>query len=190
MPIPGIMASGVIEQITGAYESIASTTLTSNQTTVTFNNIPGTYQHLQVRYLVRDSQSEATPNLAWAMRLNNNTTAANYITHTLDGSGSVAFAEARSGINRIRLDYLPANAITSGIFGVGIIDIHDYASTTKNTTVRAFIGVDSNGGGGLSLRSGLFAQTAAVTRLDFVSGISGTSFLTGSTFALYGIKGV
>lgn len=171
----------------GAFESIASTVLGSNTTTVTFNSIPGTYQHLQLRILVRDSQSEGTPNLSYGLRLNNNSTTTNYITHTLDGSGLSAFGEVRTGLGQMRLDYLPANGITSGIFGVGIIDIHDYASTTKNTTVRAFIGVDNNGGGGLSLRSGGFFQTSAITRIDFIT-VGGTSFLTGSTFALYGIK--
>ena len=73
--------------------------------------------------------------------------------------------------------------------GVSIVDIHDYASSTKNTTVRSLVGWDSNNdvdGGYIRLTSGLFNNTASVTSISLVD--LGGNFTTTSTFALYGIK--
>jgi hypothetical protein len=83
------------------------------------------------------------------------------------------------------------NNATSGIFGVSIIDIHDYASTTRNKTFRFLTGNDRNGAGILALFSGLWMSTSAITSLTFVpNNIGGAqTFISGTTFSLYGIKG-
>jgi hypothetical protein len=70
---------------------------------------------------------------------------------------------------------------------VGIIDIIDYASTTKNKTVRVLSGADNNTGtqGEIDLNSGLWMSVSAVTSLTIFSGVN---FNAGSTFALYGVN--
>jgi len=74
---------------------------------------------------------------------------------------------------------------------VGIIDLHDYASTTKNKTVRSFTGYDFNSlygvAGSVGLRSGLFISTNAVTSISIT--LAASNFSTQTVFSLYGIKG-
>jgi hypothetical protein len=182
MPIPGIIASGVIEQITAAYESIASAT--PNNTSVTFDNIPQTYKHLQVRILGR--RNVAANNSDIFMTLNNVSSGTLYDFHFLTGDGSSATAGNQTSANFIGIEEaITGDSATASIFGVGIIDIHDYSDATKNTTVRTFVGNDRNGAGNASLTSALFRSTDAITRIDF-----GTiTYVNGTQFALYGIKG-
>jgi hypothetical protein len=70
---------------------------------------------------------------------------------------------------------------------VGIIDIHDYASTTKNKTVRIWTGDDRNGSGRTALSSGLWMNTSAINRVDITT--ASGNWTTASTIALYGMKG-
>jgi hypothetical protein len=67
-----------------------------------------------------------------------------------------------------------------------LIDILDYASTTKNKTLRGFTGADLNGSGNSNIVSGLWINTAAITSIQIIA--EATAFKAGSTFALYGIK--
>jgi hypothetical protein len=169
-----------------SYESIASQTLGSNAATVTFSSIPSTYQHLQIRCLVR-STTAATGQDALAIRLNSDT-GTNYADHLLYGDGAAAAASGSASRSNMRADLtIPRNGNTANIFGTVIVDLHDYASTTKNKTIRNFGGQDRNGAGYISLSSGLWMNTSAVNTILLYP--DSNSFLAGSTFALYGIKG-
>jgi hypothetical protein len=82
---------------------------------------------------------------------------------------------------------------TGGTFGVSIIDILDYANTNKYKTFRNLNGNDINGtiasvGGYISLLSGLWMKTNAITSLKFAP-VNGTTFTQYSQFALYAVKG-
>jgi hypothetical protein len=76
--------------------------------------------------------------------------------------------------------------------GVMIMDIHDYASATKNKTLRYQGGVDSNAADANSkysvLGSGLYNATTPISSIDIITD-GGTNFTTSSVFSLYGIKG-
>lgn len=87
------------------------------------------------------------------------------------------------------IGYVPTNGYSSNIFGVLIIDIHNYTLTTQNKTIRAFSGFDTNGAGVVSLNSGLWQNTNAVTQLSFSNENNGFDWLAGTTVSLYGIKG-
>ena len=71
------------------------------------------------------------------------------------------------------------------MMGVLILDVHDYASTSKNKTIRSLNGNDQNGAGDIYLTSGLWLSTAAVTSLTL---FTSANYLN-TTFSLYGIKG-
>jgi hypothetical protein len=162
-----------------AFESIASATPSGSS--VSFTSIPSTYTHLQIRYLARDNASGTLRDMN--LRFNNDT-GSNYAFHFLRGSGSVVGISGAASFSSIQAnDVLTGATSTANIYGVGIIDIHDYASTTKNTTVRWFSGNDQNGSGYASLSSGLYINTAAVDRIDITQ-----NFAAGTIFALYGIK--
>lgn len=182
--IPGVLASS-FPRVSRSFESIATATGTGSNQVITINNIPTTYQHLQVRIMGRTVQSVASNTLL--MQINNVTTTS-YDRHFLRGTGAAVSASGTANTDFLSVGLLAGNGIGSNTQGVAIIDIHDYASTTKNKTIRSFTGLDTNGSDGeIYLHSGLLRSTSAITRLDF--NIWPTQFGTSTTIALYGIKG-
>ena len=168
--------------IPSSYESIASATGTGSSDTITFSSIPSTYASLQIRYFAR-----CTTQTAAFLRFNSDT-ASNYVWHYLDGTGSAVGAAGYINQSSIGISP-PESGIGSTRFTVGIIDIHDYASTTKNKTVRTFCGIDVNGvGGDIALDSGLWRNTNAVNSITLTT-LAGGNFTTDTVISLYGIKG-
>ena len=178
----------------GKYESIATATGTGSNSTLTLSSIPQTYKHLQIRYVSRDTSAITNPAGIW-IDLNNDT-AANYTQHYLIGNGSAASGAGNTAASTNGSPQLSrataCGGMAANIFGAGIIDIFDYSSTTKNKTIRAFTGTDFNTAS-TTAEVGLFSSVW----LNSGSGVStirfyfptGGNFATGSTFALYGIKG-
>ncbi len=175
--IPGIIASSYPRAST-AFESIATQTLTSNATTITFSSIPSTYKHLQLRISGRITAAA----LGYAYLQFNNDTGSNYYAHRLSGDGATASATSFSP-TEIAAGIIDGRSSTT-MTGI-ILDIHDYSSTSKNKTARSISGSDNNGTGNISLMSGLWMSTSAIDSLK----IFGNTYASGSTFALYGIKG-
>jgi hypothetical protein len=186
--ILGIIASsGGAAASTSSYESIASATGTGSS--ITFSSIPSTYKHLQIRFIGRNSFVTSGIDADLYVVVNGDT-GTNYAQHTLWGTGAAVSSNAQAP--SIDAPYLRRaityNGETSGLFGVGIIDIHDYASTTKTKVFRSFHGQDRNGSGTVVMQSILWNSTSAITSISLTTGGSDT-FVSGSTFALYGIKG-
>lgn len=171
-----------------AFDSIASNTLSVDTATVTFSSIPGTYQHLQLRIMARGTKAADTGN---PIRIQfNSDTGTNYVFHRLVGNGSAASSAAGTSQAAIQSARIPESSAATDVFGVQIVDIHDYASSTKNKTTRTFGGVDNNEavtGYQIHLGSGLWLSTSAITSITLAP--TSNNFKAGSTFALYGIKG-
>jgi hypothetical protein len=168
-----------------SYESIASYTATGGETSVSFTGIPSTYASLQLRML---GQRNTTNIGFFGVRLNNVTTTGNYTQHSLSTSGTAVSATGLSSSSypEARGPQIPANS-TANTFGVAICDIHDYASTSKNKTIRWFGGWDNNGTADMGIFSNVFLSTSAVNRVDVY--FAGDAVSAGSKFALFGIKG-
>jgi len=151
---------------------------------ITFSSIPQTYKHLQIRVTSRDT---GTASVAY-MRLNSDS-GTNYSLHRLTGTGSAVTASGFASQTEVVLTYIATDSsYAANIMGVGLVDIHDYASTTKNKTVRYFCGRDNNSTNGqISLQSSVWLSTSAITSITLIPG--GTAFSTTSTFALYGMVG-
>jgi hypothetical protein len=161
----------------GAYEQIATAFGTGSSNTVTFSSIPSTYKHLQVRMAVRVSTADGVAK----MQLNGDG-GSNYAFHRLIGNGSTVASSASSGQTFIWTAITMDNAnAASG----QIMDILDYANTSKNTTTRLLGGLAISGGQ-VQLNSGLWLNTAAVTSISFIGYSNWTS---DSRFSLYGIRG-
>lgn len=175
----------------GAYESIATLTGDGSSATITFSSIPSTYKHLQIRFISRRNTGGNAGNNSLYLRFNGSSSAI-YTSHKLVGNGTAASAGS-DGVDASEM-YLPnataGSGQTSGVMSVGIIDIHDYASTTKNKTVRSITGNDSNGvnTGYVALSSGLYKATTAVSSISLVDA-SAIAFATSTVVSLYGIKG-
>lgn len=197
----GINSSGTWSSIKSAASNSATSTDpsatfliqrvagTGSSGTITFSSIPSTYTHLQIRYIARSDA--ATTNRTITIRLNSDS-ASNYAYHNLYGDGASVTASGANATTGMIQRVIPAASATSNVMGVGLIDIHDYASTTKNKTLRSITGTDCNGiapstDWQISLQSGLWVNTNAITSISLIS--STGNFTTASTFALYGVKG-
>jgi hypothetical protein len=184
-PILGIIASQNYPRITGSYESIATSTITSGSSnTITFSSIPQTYKHLQIRGIARSSSG------VWNyLTFNGDTTQANYYAHELAGNGSAAYGNAYpGGASPIGIQLFVTYGHASVFSGV-TIDILDYTSTNKAKTVRCLNGWNNSTNGEVRIDSGLWSATpAAVTSLTLQCG-SSNAYQQYSSFALYGIKG-
>jgi len=172
-----------------SFESIATVTAVGGETSLSFTSIPSTYKSLQIRSIVRSSRALNT--IGGCTIYFNSDTASNYASHTLSGNGATVTVPGNSGYPGLGGSgwlSLPFGNTTANTFGAQIMDIHNYASTTQNKTVRAFTGADTNSTTGVvALVSGLWASTSAITSITFDS--SGNPYAAGTTFALYGIKG-
>ena len=166
-----------------SFELIQTVNVSSTQTSVTFSNIPNTYRHLQLRFVMRDGSSFSDSNTY--MRLNGDT-AANYANHNLWGTGASVVSGSGTSQNFINLGRIPTTSHTSGVFSPNIVDILDYTSTSKNKTIRALSGINSSFTD-IQLRSGLWMNTAAITSITVLTSDSGPT--TSSRFSLYGIRG-
>ena len=174
------------ETLPGAFESIAVATSSGSDATITFSNIPQNYTHLQIRFSGRQSGAGSMPG---ATIKPNSATGSPYAWHNVYGSGSGSPA-TQNGTTAGSLPIfqgIAAVSATANVFSSAILDILDYASTTKNKTFRCLSGADLNGGGEIHFTSGLWMSTAAITQLDITS--NATSFVQYTQAALYGIRG-
>lgn len=171
--------------VTNSYESIATAVGTGSSGVITFSSIPSTYKHLQVRAIVRNTNG--TTNEETTLITMNSDSGSNYATHRLVGNGGTAYAQAYTSGTAIAPYLNPSNNLLSSTYGAMVIDILDYANTSKNKTIRLLGGTDYNGSGNVALVSGAWFSTSAVNTLTFTSGAG--SWTTATQFALYGIKG-
>lgn len=165
-----------------SFESIATLTGSGTPTSVTFSSIPSTYKHLQVRFFGRLSGTSR-----FQMRFNGDS-GNNYSVHAILAGGTSIYgiAGTPSGTS-LSLGYTDGDPY---IFCSNVVDILDYANTSKYKTTRALTGFDKNTAtsGEVGLWSGLWLNTAAISSITLVSN-NGATIDANSSFALYGIKG-
>jgi len=170
----------------GAFESIASVSGTGSSNTISFSSIPSTYKHLQIRYSARCASGAITDHY---IRLNGDT-GSNYARHwmfALDSGGPyVSTASTTTPPSMGYIQGYDTNPTTAGL-----VDIHDYQSTSKNKTIRYITGTpeqQTSSQGALTIGSALWMNnTNAINQIELV--IASSNWSTSSNFALYGIKG-
>ena len=169
----------------GAYESIATANGDGSSGLITFSSIPSDFKHLQLRFIGKDTYSGGAGPSNMQIRMNSDSTEANYYYHYLRGNGSTASASA--GNSPSFLASVSTSSDNADIFGVGVIDILDYGNTSKNKVIRALSGGDANGSGLIVLYSGSRNLTDAITSITIFPTGAG-DFREHSSFALYGVK--
>jgi hypothetical protein len=181
----GTFSEGVAAS-TSSYESIATATGTGSSGTITFSSIPATYASLQIRI---NGKGAANYNGSeFVLVTANSDTGSNYAYHALSGYGSGVQAYGYTSQTSMALgDILQSGASVTSMQSGVIIDVHDYASTSKYKTFRSFSGSDRNGGGSATLFSGLWMSTSAVTSISLVNNTA--NWTTATSISLYGIKG-
>jgi hypothetical protein len=181
MPLPGILASqmtGHLSGPVGAYDALASVTLSAATASVTFAGIPSGYKHLQIRAMHLYTGTGSNMAVTY-----NGGTFANSYSHFLYGNGSSATSSNDTTGPIISFQ----SGTTSTSFCVAIYDLLDYASTNKNKTLRGLVGQDVNGSGIVGLISALGVNTSAINSLTFTY-TNAANFVTNTSFALYGVK--
>jgi hypothetical protein len=174
---------------TSAFDSLGTVVLSANSTTVTFSNIPQTYAHLQVRYVTRTSTTNSGSWSSMVFSTSFNSGATGYNNHILYGDGSQGLSTYEGLTNRINFGTTSGNGALANSFGSGVFEILDYTNTSKFKTVRFLDGFDNNGSGLVALRSGLWQSSSAISSITFgPENFAGLSYLTGTSFSLYGIK--
>jgi hypothetical protein len=176
---------------TSAYDSLGSVLLSSSSSSISFSNIPQTYTHLQIRATTRNDRAD-TGAQSTTLSFNGDTTHTNYRSHLLYYAASTANPSAEA--NQLSgyyasIGYTAAANMTANVFGLHIIDILDYANTSKNTTVRTIFGLDSNSAtaGYVGLVSSLWMNTAAVSSISMTT-LPAANFVANTSVSLYGIK--
>ena len=177
--------------IPGDYESIATVNVGSGGvSSITFSDIPSTYTHLQLRYIGKGTSSLGGYPTGSFLRFNDDN-ATNYSSHNLRGNGSSVAAGANVGETYMNEVIIPGlDGWGSTIFGVGILDILDYANTNKFKTVRSLNGAENNSTGTVYFSSSNWRSTSAITKITLnIDATYTTNYAQYSTFSLYGIKG-
>ena len=185
-PLGILSAAGAGGAFSSDYELISSTILGTAQSSVVFDvsSFASAYKHLQVRLVSRtnDFNTSVGVNLRF-----NSDTASNYSSHGLDGEPSFSatpFSSASANSNAITVGIQGVGTYATNLFGATVIDILDPFSTTKNKTTRSLTG---NGGLRVGLRSGNWRSTSSVTSVSIIADAG--SFIAGSRFSIYGLKG-
>ena len=160
------------------YEPIATTTLSTAASSITFSSIPATYTDLKVVFIGTVTE----PGEVLYYRFNSDS-GSNYSVTQLWTSGST--------INSRRLDSATQLSTSYGYSLQGTnpqmiyFDVFSYAGSTNKTTLGSHAG-DNNGAGGFDSTVGLWRNTSAITSIFLFC--SYLTFKTGTTATLYGIK--
>jgi len=141
---------------------IASSVITGSSATYacSFNNVPQTFENLQVRVYARGTQASVSNFML--LQYNADSSNTYYAEHHLVGNGSSVVSNQATSQTYINIGSVTGNTALANNFGVAIIDILDYTSTTKHKVNRTIIGYDNNGSGEVQLSSGLYANTTSI----------------------------
>jgi hypothetical protein len=186
MLIPtGILAASGAARAT--YELISTSLISSPTGNFNFTNIPQDYKHLQLRITMRGDGGSAT--FAGAFDFHPISGGSTYSQHYMQNSGTSVSSAGNSSLGIINFPELPAGGATANVFGVVVMDILDYTSTSKNKTVRLLSGSHQDGTyWRIDERSGAWYDTGAISAIRMRPyGVS--NFVAGSRFSLYGVRG-
>ena len=161
------------------YEPIATTTLNSPQTGVTFSSISGSYTDL---ILIANVKVTGAAGRNATIQFNSDT-GSNYSFTYLGGNGTTASSGRNSNDDRIRIQGI--SGIDANNFYPVIMSIQNYSNTTtyKTCLIRA------NEASVVQALCGLWRSTSAINAIRIVAyGNTEENWASGCSFTLYGIK--
>lgn len=188
MPILGIFDSSKTGNLASpAWDFIAGASL-NGLSSYTFNSIPQTYKHLQIRMLAKSNRPN-TNGPSW-INVNGDTTASNYTTiyfYTYGTSGLVdqAWTAGEGGYAMNSA----GNTASSNVFGASYITILNYTDTNKFKNGIGIGGIN-NANSGDQVMGPSFSVWKNTNAINSVTVVPFTSpFLNNSSAAIYGLKG-
>ena len=155
------------------YDPIATTTLGSASTTITFSSIPSTYTDLR---LILTGRTNAGAGNAVTIRFNSDT-ATNYSWTYISGNGTTASSARTTN----------ATSISTGLYltndtniSTGFVDIFSYVGSTNKTVLLQSINQSF-----VRNTVALWRSTSAIIEITLTSS---NAMEIGTTATLYGIK--
>ena len=162
---------------TATYIPIATQTLGSAASSITFSSIPGTYTDLRLVLTCTTSVADSV------IVQYNADTATNYSAVFLTGSGAAATSTYTTSATSIRLHNVAQTSTT--VPETFSLDVFSYAGAT-NKTALATSATDTNGAGSVELTCGLWRSTSAITQVTLKL-LGANNFATGTIATLWGI---
>jgi len=160
---------------TATYVPIATQTLSTAASSITFSSIPSTYTDLRL-VIVATGSTTNDINLTF-----NSDSGSNYSRTYFDGTGSAVGLYSGTSTTFI---YLDSAALSTTIPQMYTADIFSYSGSTYKTLL--YSGSEDKNGSGQVLRGvGLWRSTAAITSLSLATG--GGNYNSGTTATLWGI---
>ena len=167
---------------TPTYVALATTTLSSASSSVTFSSIPADYRDLVLIGNARTTTTNARGYEICGFQFNSDT-GSNYSRVRMRYNGSTYGSDSGTGGN-LEFEGIIDQSTASGTFNMVKLQLLDYSATDKHTT--ALFG-GNNLSGQTGSYAGRWANTAAVNTIKFFT-IQGGTFDAGSTFSLFGIE--
>lgn len=158
------------------YDCIATTTLGSNQTDITFSSISSNYTDL----ILVVNAGQVTADNFYAIQVGNGSidTGSNYSDTALNGNGSTASSYRNTSSTRALVAGSNDSAVKDNI----IVHFQNYSNTTTNKTILSRANITAYR---VVATVSLWRSTSAINTIKIYGG---ANLLSGSTATLYGIK--
>jgi hypothetical protein len=163
---------------TATYDLIASQTLASAASSITFSSIAASWTDLRLIIVLTGTASGDSP---WVRY--NSDSGTNYSLTDMMGSGSIVVNNAYTNSNKLFIGDNASTNTTNPHFYT--LDIFSYAGSTYKTSLST-ASADDNGSGYAERAVGLWRSTSAINSLTISTNTN--TFKTGTTAQLYGIK--
>lgn len=162
------------------YVALATQTLSSAVSSVTFSSIPQGYTDLVLEAVGRTATASVSD--SYLLTVNGDTSSV-YSRTRLLGTGSAASSANRTSAPNVDFEGVAGNSAASGVYGFSTINLQNYSnsSTYKSILIR---GNDANNY--VESTIARWGNTAAITNVTLTTS-SGSNLMTGSTFTIYGI---
>jgi hypothetical protein len=164
------MAAGV------TYEKIATTTLSSTASDITFSSISGTYTDIVLSLY---HSSSATTGLIY-LELNSDSTNNNYSNVRMIADSGGNSSDISASANNVNQRFISWGRTERAIT---IVHFNNYSNTTATKTLLIR---NSNVSGQVTLASVLWRNNNAITQIKIIN--QSSTFTTGTIATLYGIK--
>jgi hypothetical protein len=172
------------------YTLISSVTVGSGgAANIEFTSIPATYTDLVLVHSLRaTNSSSARSEDTLLIRINGDSTGANYTIRYLSGNGaSASSGTVTSGYNGAYAGDFNGSTSTANTFANGSFYIPNYAGSNQKSYSADMVQEANATTAYMSLQAGLYNQTTAITSLTLIDHNS-NNFAQYSTTYLYGIS--
>lgn len=161
------------------YEKVQSTTLNSTQSSVSFTSISSAYTDLVlVLNPIANTAADSYPYIRF-----NSDSNTNYSRTFYRGNGTATSADRT--VNEDRGYLIGGNVVQTNNAFNGIVNINNYSNTTTFKTYSSRTNSPTGTNASNEGLVGMWRSTSAITNITIYCGSN--SFVSGSTFTLYGI---